>query len=131
MTKAVRNILLQKTYESKSELIFKSINGDKITRVSDAFERAVKKLKFNDGIKDRRLRVVFHTLRHTFASWHAKVNKNPFISKQLTGHSTLDQMERYSHPEDDGCISAMKAFEDYINEDENNNIQKIRNENIA
>ena len=40
----------------------------KIEQISDTFNRTVKELKFNEGVKDRRMKVVFHTLRHTYAS---------------------------------------------------------------
>ncbi len=78
-------------------LVFLGRDGVKIQRISKSFERAVDALKFNDGVKDRRQRVTFHTLRHTFASWLAMDGINPFHLKELLGHSDLKLTERYSH----------------------------------
>ena len=51
------------------QLVFKQPHGCEYTGgVSHAFDRAVKTLGFSDSRSDRRDRVVFHTLRHTFAS---------------------------------------------------------------
>jgi integrase len=86
-------------------LVFLGRDGVKIQRISKSFERAVDALKFNDGIKDSRQRVTFHTLRHTFASWLAMDGINPFHLKELLGHSDLKLTERYSHLSE----SALKA----------------------
>ena len=60
-------------------------------------ERAINKLDFNDGITDSRDKVVFHTLRHTFASWLAIQGTPIYTIKELMGHKTLAMTERYSH----------------------------------
>jgi site-specific recombinase XerD len=80
-----------------TSLVFLGRDGAKILRISKSFERAVDELKFNEGVADRRQRVTFHTLRHTFASWLAMDGINPFHLKELLGHSDLKLTERYSH----------------------------------
>ena len=80
-----------------SALIFPGRDSLKVMRISKSFERAVDVLQFNEGVKDRRQRVTFHTLRHTFASWLAMDGINPFHLKELLGHSDLKLTERYSH----------------------------------
>ncbi len=80
-----------------TSLVFLGRDGAKILRISKSFERAVDELKFNEGVSDRRQRVTFHTLRHTFASWLAMDGINPFHLKELLGHSDLKPTERYSH----------------------------------
>lgn len=77
--------------------VFPGRDGVKIVQISDSFTRAVDKMKLNEGITDRRQRVTFHTLRHTFASWLAIDGINPFHLKELMGHSDLKLTERYSH----------------------------------
>ena len=47
---------------------------------------------------DRRKRVWFHTLRHTFASWLAQSGKVTLYElRDLLRHSSITQTERYAH----------------------------------
>jgi integrase len=47
-----------------NDLVFPARGGGRIIQISDAFNRAVAKLKMNEGIEDRRQKVTVHTLRH-------------------------------------------------------------------
>jgi len=80
-----------------TSLVFPGREGKKIVQISDSFNRAVDKLNLNEGVVDRLMKVTFHTLRHTFASWLAMDGINPFHLKELLGHSDLKLTERYSH----------------------------------
>lgn len=60
------------------------------------FQRAVNILGLNDGITDRRQKVVFHTLRHTFASWLAMKGVPLFTIGELIGHTTVQMTRRYA-----------------------------------
>ena len=52
--------------------------------VSNVFDRAVAKLGFNEGIADRRMQIVFHSLRHSCASWSVNSGVElPAIAKIL------------------------------------------------
>lgn len=88
-----------------ASLVFPGRGGVKIMRISNSFAKAVDRLKLNEGVTDPRQRVMFHTLRHTFASWLAMDGINPFHLKELLGHSDLKLTERYSHLSE----SALKA----------------------
>lgn len=85
--------------------------GIKIERVSDSFDRTVTALGFNNGVKDRRNKVVFHTLRHTFASWLAEAGTDLYTIKELLGHSSIKMTERYAHLSPDKLSAAIKIFE--------------------
>jgi integrase len=67
MTEDVKTMLKKRKRLSKSALVFSSRIGEKITEVSRTFDRVIAALGFNDGVTDPRHKVVFHTLRHTYA----------------------------------------------------------------
>ena len=91
--------------------VFTSRSGGRIKEISSAFDKVVKKLKFNNGIADPRQKVVFHTLRHTFASWLVENRTDLYTVKELMGHSTLAMTERYSHLGANTLQSAVKSLE--------------------
>ena len=98
MTQAVREMLKANLPENLNDLIFKDRwHGEQIRIISKTFDRAVDRLGFNKGIEDRRQKVVFHTLRHTFASWLA-IGGVPLLTiANLMGHKTLAMTQRYAH----------------------------------
>jgi integrase len=88
------------------------LRPDEPDRVSDTFARVIDELGFNNTgeftedaegnplpvkIQDRRQRVVFHSLRHTFASWLVMKGVPLYTVAQLMGHSTIIMTQRYSH----------------------------------
>ncbi len=111
-TEDVKTILKDRLPEDPAELIFKDRwHGEGIREVSRTFERAVESLGFNKGIQDRRQRVVFHTLRHSFASWLAIQGTPLHVIKELMGHKTLSMTERYAHLIPDVKREATRALE--------------------
>lgn len=99
LTKDVKDMLARRRPENPqgAALVFTARGDIKITRISNSFAKVVNELKLNEGVTDPRQRVMFHTLRHTFASWLAMDGINPFHLKELLGHSDLKLTERYSH----------------------------------
>lgn len=61
------------------------------------FQDAVSECGFNKGIQDRRARVCFHTLRHTFASWLVQNGTHLTLVGELLGHKDSRMTMRYSH----------------------------------
>ena len=80
-----------------SALVFPGRDGVRIVQISDSFTRAIDKLQLNEGVTDRRQRLTFHSLRHSFASWLAMDGVDLYHIKELLGHSDLKLTERYSH----------------------------------
>ncbi|MDR2504209.1 MAG: site-specific integrase [Deltaproteobacteria bacterium] len=80
-----------------SDLVFPSPRtAGKIFKAGKPFLKAVKECGFNEGVTNARYKVVFHTLRHTFASW--LVQKGVFLSEvaELMGHASTRMTERYA-----------------------------------
>ena len=82
---------------NRPDYVFPARDGGQRRWVSDTFERVVEALGFNDGIEDARQRVVFHSLRHTFASWLVQRGVPLYTVAELMGHTTLEMTKRYSH----------------------------------
>jgi len=71
-------------------------NNDEIKWVNRIYRKAVKKCRFNYGVTDRRQRVVFHTLRHTFATWLVQRRVPIATVGQLLGHADVRMTMRYA-----------------------------------
>lgn len=77
--------------------------------ISKGFKGIVDKLKLNEGIdpKDRRRRVVFHTLRHTFGSWLAIGGTDIYRIQKLMRHRNIAMTMRYAHLYVDHTVEAV------------------------
>jgi site-specific recombinase XerD len=62
-------------------------------------------------MKDTRQRVVFHTLRHTYASWLVMEGVDLYRVKELLGHKDLTMTQRYSHLAPDSLRGAVNILE--------------------
>lgn len=93
------------------ELVFPSENGNQRIRVSNAFATAVDDLGFNKGISDRRLKVVFHSLRHSCASILVNAGVEIPVIARILGHKTLAMTMRYSHVNDTSVRRAMSVLD--------------------
>ena len=100
MTPDVRSLLEEVRPASPGEYVFRPRSGrhERIKADADeSFVRAVVACGFNDGIMDRRHKVVFHTLRHTYCSWLAISGVPLFTIGELVGHKSVEMTKRYSH----------------------------------
>jgi site-specific recombinase XerD len=80
--------------------------------VSKVYRLIADKL-FNEGVTDRRQKVTFHTLRHTFASWLVENGTSLYSVKELLGHANFSMTQRYSHLAPDGLREAAKSIENH------------------
>jgi len=111
MTTDVKAMFVARKDGEPGELVFKNRkDGGKINKVSHAFWRAIAELGYNDGITDDSQKVVFHTLRHTFASWLAMQGTPIYTIKELMGHKSLAMTERYMHLAPDNKREAIEKM---------------------
>lgn len=81
------------------------------------FRNLMGKLGFNEGVEDRRQRLVLHSLRHTFCSW---LLSNPNVSIKtamvLSRHASLDTIQRYTHVRDQEKRQAINGIDGFFKE---------------
>lgn len=121
-------VMLESRYngQTKPMYVFPASDGKQRRWVSDTFSRTVDELGLNntgefitteDGeqiplkIEDARQRVVFHSLRHTFASWLVQRGTPLYTVAELMGHTTLEMTRRYSHLAPDSLRKAALSLE--------------------
>ena len=88
-----------------NDYIFKTIDGKpKESLIGKLFPKIVKQC----GIKDFR----FHDLRHTGASWQAKMGISQPITQEILGHKSPAMTDRYTHLRAENLIPAIKQTGD-------------------
>jgi site-specific recombinase XerD len=122
MTDQVREMLLNKDIGKLDDLLYPSTGGGQRREIPRSFEKVVKDLKLNEGITDRRDKVVFHTLRHTYASWLVQSGESLYVVKERLGHSTMAMTERYSHLAPGNAEQTVRTLEKILNSDENSTV---------
>lgn len=114
MTETARKILVQEERGENDDLVFPGRGGVKINHISKTFDEVVKDIGLNEGVTDPRRKAVFHTLRHTYASWLVESGVDLYTIKELLGHSTIALTERYSHLGNNTLQNAMKVLDKSI-----------------
>lgn len=97
-----------------SGFFFTNNKGEAITEVSDTAQRVIDGLGFNDGIKDSRAKLTFHSWRHTYATWLLEQGADIYTISQLLRHSSLAQTRKYVHPHEERLRAAAKALDEVI-----------------
>ena len=111
MTDEIRKMFLKMNRLGPDELVFRNKKGKRFDEISNIFRAAVDSLGLNKGVLDKRQRVCFHTLRHTYASWHVIRGTDLYLVKKLLGHGSIGMTERYSHLSQGALQNAVKGFE--------------------
>lgn len=70
-------------------------NDQRQLRASKTFQRVADKL-FNKDVDDRRLRVTFHTLRHSFGTHVYENSGDLYLTQKALGHRTMVMAQRYA-----------------------------------
>lgn len=118
MTPDVAQALADMPRMSRNDLLFPARDGGVMKAASETFPRAVDALGLNRmdpsdpaslPITDNRQRVVFHTLRHTYASWLALAGEHELSLSELLGHTSTAMTRRYAHLMDDARQKTARA----------------------
>ncbi|MCW4015109.1 MAG: site-specific integrase, partial [Candidatus Bathyarchaeota archaeon] len=111
LTHTAQRMLAQKKTDSSTNLVFPAREGKQSQWVSKTFRDVVKDLGLNHGITDRRKRIVFHSLRHSCASFLVQNGVPIFTVSEILGHSSLDMTKRYAHLHDEHKKKSISAVE--------------------
>lgn len=88
----------RKIRNKQEALVFPPVlGGKKRENFSHLFKNVVDSLGLNDDATTESQRIVFHSLRHTFASWLAIAGVDIYRIKSLMRHKTLTMTQRYAH----------------------------------
>ena len=107
-------ILKEMDRKSPEDFVFQGRDGKMLAEISRIFSEVVDNLGFNEGIIDRRQKVVFHTCRHTYASWLVEQGVDLYTVKELMGHCTISVTERYAHIAKGTLLNAVCTLESAI-----------------
>lgn len=126
MTDEVKKMFRAMPRGENDALVFPGRNGKKIESISKSFDKAVARQGLNNNVKDRRQRVVFHTCRHTYASWLVQKGVDLYTVQKLLGHASITQTERYSHLAEGNLQAAAKMLGPVVVPEEGDNVIEIK-----
>jgi len=109
LTEQAAEMLNNRHHEKPSDYVFPGRKG-KMDRISPTFFRVVDDLKFNEGIDDRRLKICFHSCRHSYASWLIEQGQDLYTVQKLLGHKTNVMTQRYAHMSENRLKDAAAAL---------------------
>ncbi len=92
---SVETMLKNRQGDKSKGLVFPTADGEIQAAVSKTFQRVADEL-FNKSTKDRRLRVSFHTLRHSFGTHLYAATNDLYLTQRALGHKTLVMAQRYA-----------------------------------
>lgn len=98
LTGRAKTMLENRKQGNPDELIFpkRTKKAGVMAQSSKTFSRVVDELGFNKGVTDRKQRVTFHTLRHTYATHLYESTHDLYLTQRSLGHSTGTMTARYA-----------------------------------
>jgi integrase len=121
MTEEVKNMFTGIDPREREDLIFPTVTGTRQSDPHKIINKTIKELGFNKDVTDRRQRLSFHSLRHTYASWLVDRGIGLYDVQKLLGHRNSELTQRYSHLSDERLTNDIKEFEKGIREERRKN----------
>lgn len=109
---SARNVV--ERHLNQESFLFMGKNGP-FKQVGKPFRDAVNFCGLNKNVTDRRNLVVFHTLRHTFASWLVQLGLPLLEVSKLLGHANIQMTMRYAHLSPENGAKAVSVLAAYYN----------------
>lgn len=131
MTGDVKKMFNTLERKKNEDNVFLNAKGGKFTDTPQTFSDTVKALKLNEGVTDRRQKVVFHSLRHSYASWLVEAGTDLYTVKELLGHEEIKMTARYSHLGANTLQNAVKNLEKSMTRARKENEEKALQESKA
>lgn len=98
-----------------NQLLFPTRRNEQLKDKDKLFEKVIDAFEINLGVTDPRQKVVFHTLRHTYASSLARQGFSQTVIADMLGHSTLEMSRRYTHLMPEHRVKTAQAVQAYFN----------------
>jgi integrase len=117
MTDEVKALFEGMDQGEREDLIFPTAAGTKQSDPHKVINKTIKELGFNKDVADRRQKLSFHSLRHTYASWLVNRGVGLYDVQKLVGHSDISLTQRYAHLSDAKLVEDVKEFEKGIHEE--------------
>jgi len=122
LTEQTAEMLKNRIQGEPYDLIFPSRDGSVMKQISNSFIRTVNELGLNDGIDDRRQKLVLHSARHSFGSLLAEQGQDLYTIQRLIGHKTIAMTQRYSHLTENKLKNAVESLSKAFKENKDNMI---------
>jgi integrase len=126
MTEEVKEMFTGMDQGHREDLIFPTSEGTRMTDSSKVFKKTIQELGFNAGVTDRRQRLSFHSLRHTYASWLVDRGVGLYDVQKLLGHKSSELTQRYSHLSDERLADDVKELEKGIRQARRANVVALK-----
>lgn len=116
LTEKAKAMLKARKQGKPNEFIFPKRSGKDgaMDQASKVFTDTVNELKLNEGITDRKQKVTFHTLRHSFATHLYESTHDLYLTQRSLGHATGTMTARYAKMSEnrlrEGAAALEKAF---------------------
>ena len=111
MTARLKDYFGGLTRGTEGALVFPNTLGQRHMQVPSSFKAGILDAGLNDDGGDPKMRVSFHTLRHTYASRLVQQGVDLYRVQRLLGHSTPVLTARYAKLAADDLREAVESME--------------------